>query len=349
MAGITGLPNFIDWARQSDPDGTIADIAWLLAQSNNMMKDAVQQVGNLPLGHKVTVNAGLPTATYRMANQGVAPSKGLTAQYQFAISELVAYSSVDKSIALLGGEVEKFRWNMDQMHIEGMGQQQASTLVYGNEAVNPSQFTGFMPFYNTLSTATAQTANNVIGMGGSASSNASILLCGWGNRTTYTIHPKGSEAGLIYENKSDIVPLYDTNNNRFEGYTSYFVWKMGLAIENWEYNVRIANIDTTTAGILGSTPPDLFLAMISSLRKLPSLSLRTSGIDSTDAPNEPQPGINPAFYCNRTIGDALDTQALRDKNVLIGVTEYDGVVVNTFRGIPIRNVDAMLNTEATIS
>lgn len=145
MAGSTTniYPNLIDWAKMSDPDGTIADLAWLLAQCNDVLKDIIFQEGNLPLGHKISANVGLPQGTWRGNNQGVASTKPISAQYQFSIGELVAYSMVDKSEALLNGQIGKFRWNEDQAHVEGLAQQVASALFYSNEATNPQQFTGF--------------------------------------------------------------------------------------------------------------------------------------------------------------------------------------------------------------
>ena len=343
------LPNLVDWANMADPDGNIADIAWTLAQANDILKDMVFQEGNLPLGHKVTVNVGLPQGTWRGNNQGVASGKPLNAQFQFAIGELVAYSKVDKSEAVLNGDVDKFRYNEDQAQIEGLGQQIASAMFYSNEAVNPQQFTGFSPYYNTLTVSNAQSAKNVLGMGGTGSANASLWLVGWGDNTTFALHPKGSPAGLQYEDKGDVRALYDTNGNSFEGYTSYFCWKVGLAVKNWRYNARMCNIDTTTAGLLGSAPPDLFTGMSRLVKRLPTLNRRASGITEVDAPGDPMPGINPAFYANRTVGESLDIQAIRDKNVLLTPKEYAGEPVLEFRGIPIRNVDALLNNEATIS
>lgn len=342
------LPNLVDWARMSNPDSSIADIAWLLAQSNEILKDMIWQEGNLPLGHKVTVNVGLPQGTWRNNNQGVASTKPLNAQYQFSIGELVSYSMVDKSEASLWGQVSKFRWNEDQAHIEGMSQQIASALMYSNEAINPGQFTGFSPYYNTTNTALAQSAANVIDGGGNGSDNSSLWLVGWGDNTTFGIFPKGSQAGLVYEDKGDTTPLYDANGNRFEGYTSYFCWKLGLAIKNWEYNVRIANLDVTTAGLAGTTPPDLYVLMSQSVTKLPTLTRRTSGITETDAPGDPAPGIRPAWYCNRTIRTYLDIQAIRDKNVLLSSKDYAGDPVMEFRDIPIRIVDALTTSETAI-
>jgi len=333
----------------TDPDGTIADIAWLLAQTNDILKDMIWQEGNLPLGHKVTVNDGLPQATWRGNNQGTPSSKPLNAQFQFGMGMLTDYSKVDKAEATLNGQVGKFRWNQDQSHIEGMSQQVAYAMMYANEAVNPQQFTGFSPYYNTVTLATAQTAKNVIDAGGTGSSNTSMWFVGWGDNSTFSIFPKGSQAGLIYEDKGDVRELYDTNGNGYEGYTSYFEWKLGLAIKNWQYNARICNIDTTTAGLLGTTPPDLNVFLAGMVNKIPSLTRRVSGITETDAPGDPVPGINPAIYCNRTVRTALDVQAIRDKNVLLSMKEYAGEPVVEWRGIPVRIVDALVNSETRIT
>src|ERR1700744_3796101 len=102
-------PNLADWARRADPDGAIAVIGELLSQCNEILKDMIWAEGNLPLGHKTTVRVGLPQGGLRGANQGVAASKSLTAQFQDSIGELVDYSIVDKSLAELNGNVAKFR------------------------------------------------------------------------------------------------------------------------------------------------------------------------------------------------------------------------------------------------
>lgn len=347
--GTNIFPNLVDWARMAEPDGSIATIAWLLAQSNEILKDMIWQEGNLPLGHKVTVNVGLPQGTWRGNNQGVGSNKPVNAQFEFSIGELVSYSMVDKSEANLNGNVGKFRWNHDQAHIEGMSQQIASALMYSNEATNLQQFTGFSPYYNTITTSNAQSAENVINGGGTMSANASLWLVGWGDNTTFGLFPKGSQAGLLYEDKGDVTPLYDSSGNRFEGYTSYFCWKIGLAVKNWEYNVRIANLDTTTAGLAGTSPPDLYVLMSHAVTKLPTLNRRASGITEVDAPDDPAPGIRPAWYCNRTVRTYLDIQAIRDKNVLLSSKDYAGDPVMEFRDIPIRIVDALTNAEVALT
>ena len=69
-----------DWAKRTDPQGDIPVIANLLSQTNEILKDAVFKMGNLPTGHRVVITTGLPTVTWRSLNQGIAPSKATTAQ-----------------------------------------------------------------------------------------------------------------------------------------------------------------------------------------------------------------------------------------------------------------------------
>lgn len=342
------FPNLVDWARRADPDGSIAIIAEMLSQCNEVMKDMIWQEGNLPLGHKTTVRVGLPQGVWRAANQGVPSSKSLTAQFQDSIGELVDYSIVDKSIANLNGNVAKFRYSEDMAHVEGLSQQVASALFYSNEATNPTQFTGFAPRYNTVNTSTAKNAVNVIDAGGVNSANLSIWLVGWGDHTTFGIFPKGSQAGLVYEDKGDVVPAYDASGNRFEAYTSMFQFKLGLCVKDWRYNVRIANVDTTTAGLQGTTPPDLFTLMSRAVVRLPTASRRLSGITESDAPGDPVPGISPAWYVNRTGREFMDIQAIRDRNVLLSSKDYAGDPVVMFRDVAIRVVDALTNSETRV-
>jgi len=142
--------------------------------------------------------------------------------------------------------------------------------------------------------------------------------------------------------------LYDSSGNRFEGYTSYFAWKCGLAVKDWRYNVRICNVDTTTAGLLGTTPPDLFVLMSRAVVKLPTATRRLSGITESDAPGDPVPGIMPAWYVNRTGREFMDIQAIRDKNVLLSSKDYAGEPVMTFRDVPIRVSDSLTNAETRV-
>lgn len=343
--------SLLDVTRRMDPDGSIAEIAELLSQCNEVFKDMLWRESNLPTGHKSTVRTGLPSGTWRAAYGGVPYTKSTSAQVTDAIGYLAAYSQVDKKVAELNGKVAELRMSEDNAHLEGLSQQMATTIFYGNGGTNPNQFTGFSPRYNTVTTANAANATNVLDCGGTASANSSLWLIGWGDSTCFGIFPKGSKAGLVFEDRGDVVPGYDVGGNPFPAYTSYFEWNAGLVTMDWRYIVRMANIDTTSTnanGLFSASPPDLFYFMSKAVVRLPTMSKRVSGITESDAPDEPAPGINPAFYCNRTIRESLDIQAIRDKNVLLTPKEYAGEPVVEFRGVPIRVNDALLNTEARI-
>lgn len=342
-------PNLVDHAMLTDPMGNTATVAWLLAQANPILKDMIWQEANSATGHEVTLNTALPQGTWRQNNQGVPASKGMNARVKFGVGMITDYSQVDRAQARLMGNTEKYRWTTDQMHIEGISQQVASAMFYSNEATTPAQFTGFSPYYNSLVTSTAQTAKNVVNAGGSASANTSIWYVAWGDHTCFGIYPKGTQAGLIYEDKGEFRQLYDQYGNGFEGYTSYFEWTLGLAVMNWTYVARIANIDTTTSGLAGTTPPDLNVLMATAASKITTTPRRMFGITEVDAPGDPMPGTVPTWYCNRTGRLGLDVQAIRDKNVLISLKEYAGEPVEFWREAPVRSCDAVLNTESTVS
>ncbi|MGB9154425.1 MAG: major capsid protein [Alphaproteobacteria bacterium] len=343
------LPNLVDHASLLDPQGKVPTVAWMLAQANPILKDMIWQEANASTSHEVTLNTSLPQGTWRQDNQGVPASKGTYGKAKFGIGQITDYSQVDRTQARLMGNIEKYRWTMDQSHIEGIGQQIASAIFYSNEATTPAQITGFSPFYSSLETATLQTAKNVINAGGSGNSNTSIWRVDWGDHTCFGIYPKGSQAGLIYEDKGEFRQLYDQYGNGFEGYTSYFEWMLGLALMNWSYVGRICNIDTTTAGLAGTTPPDLNSLMIQLASKITTSPRRMFGITDVDAPGDPMPGTSPTWYCNRTGRAGLDIQAIRNPNVLISLTEYAGEPTEMWRGAPVRACDSILNTESPVS
>lgn len=336
-----------DLGRRLDPDGKIADMAELLSQCNELVDDLPMVEANSLTSHITTVRTALPRGTYRRYYQGVNYTKSNAAQVEFGMSLLVAYSQIDKKLASLGGNETALREKEDTAHMEGLSQQQSSTFCYGNSWTNPEQFTGVMPFYNTLVQATAQNAVNVFDCGGTGSSNASILLLGLGESTIYGIYPKGSKGGLVFEDKGDIVPGFDSSMRRFEAFTSYFEWQLGCVIEDWRYGIRLCNIDTTTAGLLGASPPDLFAILSRAIVRLPTAGRMQSGITKTDAPNR-QPSVRLKMYCDRTVRAAMDVQAIRDKNVLLSPKDYAGQPIVNFRNIPIGVQDTMLNTEAAV-
>jgi hypothetical protein len=258
------------------------------------------------------------------------------------------YSQVDRALAEHSGDKEKFRYSEDAAFLEGMSQTIAQTIFYGNTFQTPAEFMGLSGFYNTVSTANALNAANVINAGGAASANTSLWMIGWSPRSFYGIYPRGSKAGLDMENKGDVTPGFDALGNRFEAYTTWFRQQAGIVPNDWRYGARIANIDTTAAGLAGANPVDIFALLAQLFLFFPTMGKGESNVTKTDDPNG-ELGVRPVIYVNRTLRHWMDVQAMRQRNVLLSINDYAGKPVDGYRRVPIKIVDQLLNTESALT
>lgn len=342
-------PTLVDLATRLDPEGKIPVIAEMLSQANDMNDDLPWVEANERTGHEFVFRTSIPAGSWRQYNMGVPYSKSTTAKARVGLGMLEDYSQVDRALAEHSGDMMAFRESEDVAFLEGMSQTIAQTFIYGNTTVTPAEFMGFAPFYNTVNTATAQNATNVIDGGGQNSDNTSLWLIGWGPDTIFGIYPRGSQAGLTMEDKGDVTPGFDSVGNRFEAYTSWFRQQAGLCPKDWRYGVRVANIDVTNAGLAGPNALDIFATMAQGLLLFPKLTKSTSGITKTDAPDDVAHGTRPVWYCNRTTRHWMDVQMIRDRNVLLSMKDYAGEPTEGFRGIPIKIVDQIVNSEDRVT
>lgn len=342
-------PTLIDAASRTDADGNIPLIAEMMSQHNDYAGDMPYKEANEMTGHTFVFRSSIPTGSFRQYNQGTPYGKSTTAKARVGMAMLRGYSQIDRDLANHTGNAQKFRESEDVAFLEGMGQTIAQTVWYGNAATDPTEFTGLSTFYNTLNTAVAQNAANVINALGSGSNNASMWLIGWGMQSIYGIYPRGSKAGLNMEDKGSVVPAYDSVGNRFEAWTTWFGQDIGLVPEDWRYAVRIANIDTTSGpvGLAGASPPDLFALMANAIMLPPETNLALSGIQGTDAPWDDS-SKKWAWYTNRTVRYWIDIQSIRNRNVLLDPDASAGRPWTSWRGIPIKVMDRLVNTEQAV-
>lgn len=336
---------YADWAKRMEDGYRVAMIIELLSQTNEILDDMLVVEGNLPTGHKTTVRTGLPQATWRLLNSGVPNAKSTTAQITDTCGNLETYAVIDKDIADLNGNTAEFRLSEVKAFLEGMSQQVASTLIYGNQSVNPERFTGFAPRYSTLTTANSQTANNVLSGGGSGSTNTSIWIVVWGSDTWHATFPKGKITGLQHRDMGEW-PVLDSNSNTYQAYRDHFKWEIGLVGRDWRYCVRIANIDVTQ--LTGVSAANLINLIVRGLYRLPTAPSTATAIQTSDTPEVRANMGRTVIYCNRVVRTYLDLQAMNKTNVLLRLEEFDGKTVTTFRGIPVRTCDAILSNEAAV-
>src|SRR5262245_53901457 len=334
----TNVLTYADWAKRVEDGYRIGMIIELLSQTNEILQDMLVLEGNLPTGHKTPIRTALPTPTCRLLNYGAARGKSTTASVVDTTGNLEAYAEVDKDIADLNGNTADFRASENVAFLEGMNQQVAQTIIYGNTAVNPERFMGFAPRYPSITAATSGTAANVIDMGGTGSTNTSLWIVTWGERTTHGIFPKGKTTGLRHDDMGEW-PTQDGSGNLYQVYRDHFKWEIGLSVRDWRYNVRLCNIDVTL--LSGGSAANLINGIVRGLYRLPTASPTMSGIQTSDAPSVQGAMGRTVIYCNRVVRTYLDLQAMNKTNVFLTMEQFDGRVTTMFRGVPVKTVDAI--------
>lgn len=320
-----------DWAKRQDPDLKQARIIEMLNQKNPILLDMPFIESNAPTHHRTTVRTSLPAAEWRRVNKGVSKGKSTTAQVDEAVAILETYAEVDKELADLNGNTGTFRLSESSAFLEGMNQQMASTLFYGDKGANSASFDGFATRYSNKS---AQNGVNIIDAGGTGSDLTSIYLIGWGEQTVHGLYPKGSRAGLFHQDLGEQT-LKDEDGGQYQGYRDHFQWKTGLAVRDWRYVVRIANIDVTKLldeKSNGKFATDLVRYMISAAHTLPDMNAKMG------------------VYMNRTLSGMFDMQAVEKPSLgLTNVQDTEGKYWTQWRNIPFRPTDAIINGETKVS
>lgn len=340
-----GAVTLNDFAKSIDPNGSVASTIELLNQSNEVLQDMTWLEGNLPTGHQSTVRTGIPTPTWRKLYGGVPPSKSTRAQVVDTCGFLEARNEIDVKVAGLNGNTAAFRMSEAMSEIEGMNQALGEALIYGDTSVNPERFTGLTPRYNSLS-ASIPSSGNIIDAGGSSTDNTSVWLVVWGENTITGIYPKGSPAGLDHKDLGEI-DAFDASNNRYRAVSDLWRWDCGLAVRDWRYAVRIANIDVSDlvaqTGTQASTASTaLMKTMIRAMARIPMMGMG-----------------RPVFYASRTVKEFLSVAALDKSSAALAVApavnQFGSVApgsvnngTTTFLGIPVRTVDRILATEARV-
>lgn len=327
------FPTILDIAKRMDPDGGIASIVEAMVKYNPILEDIAWQEGNLPTGHRYTSRTALPSLFWRRFNQGVQRSKSLTEQNDETCGMLEGFSQVDEDLAALNGNEVAFRASEDMAFLQAMNLEVATGLFYHSVVNNPEKFQGLTPRFNA--TAGNPAASQIIKADGTASGNdqTSIWLIGWSANTIFGIFPKGSQAGLKQEDLGkQLVSDGAATPGQYVAYTTKWQWKMGMVVRDWRYIVRICNIDTGAWKADLTAGADLVLAMLDAYAAVFEMNT-----------------VNPVFYMNRAAYSMLNKQLVKKGTVnLLEYVDRGGRRIPSFYGIPIRIVDAITNTEATV-
>jgi len=329
--------NLID-VLKSGSDG-IGDVVEALTQLTPFMKDANVITCNSGTAHRTSIRTGLPSVSWGALYQGIAQSKGNYTEVQDTTGFVEGLSSVDERLLnLKPAQAAKLRLMEGQGFLESIAQTLDSAIWYSDVKVNGKQFHGLAPRYNSLSNV------NVINGGGSGSDNMSIWFVTHGDMQTSIITPENIPAGVQREDMGRQRVL-DGNGNPYYVKEEKFTQHVGLCVRDWRFNARVANIDVSDviAGTVAINP----------LMRKAYYKLQGRRAYKMEREGQISPGRT-VIYMNKTALEALDAESTNgrsgvDNFVRLQPMEIQGEEVMTWRGMPIRETDALLPTETVVS
>ncbi|ENC6709928.1 hypothetical protein ABKY54_004538 [Vibrio harveyi] len=323
-----GLPNIIDVMEATDPDGTMPEVAMLLAEENPILLHLPFFEANEAMSHTEMVQVSLPNSEVRLFNRGVKTSHGKTTKIKDGIAMFEQRATVDVEIANLNGNSSKWRMMQNKMHLERMSQDVSDQVFYGNEHSADDNTSGVATRYNSLS---GELGKYVIDAGGKSGALTSIYVIVWGEDTVNCRYPKGQGKQLLSDEDNGKVTIDQGGGRRLDVYESVYKSKIGLSVRDHRYIIRIANIPVAQLDKKG-TNIDLWDLINSAQHKIKKI----------------RPGKTFA-YMSRTAFAYLDKQSLNKENVRLTQKEVDGTLLEESRGILFSVCDSVLETEALVA
>ena len=330
----TGYATLSDLAHFEGWDEPVSQIIEMQTQINKILQDMIFGPATDGGMLETVVRTALPTVAWRMLNKGIQPDKSGTKNQTFTCGAMEALAKVDEKLLEKNGGIgseraEKWRLGENQAYLQAMNNKTATTLFYGDERVNPAGFTGFGAYLYSLNPAKCSAYQQIIDAGGTGNNLTSMWFVWWDQTTVHGFFPEGTTGGWKYRDNGR-VKAYDnqTPPGEFYAYESQYNWDIGLAVRDYRYVVRIANIDMTNATIMAGL-----------------INIMMAGYGQIW---DPEFGKG-AIYANRKLLIALNQQAQTSTNRAIDIAVVDGKPVTSFWGVPVRRVDAITSTESQIT
>jgi major capsid protein gp7 len=334
--------SMMDGFKRTDANGGLVPIIEMLNDtSQDILTDFVMRECNSGTKHTHNIRSGLGSVSWGAHYEGIPQSKSSVQQVDDTTGFVEALCSVDTRVLdLYGSNAAAIRAQESEAEIETMAQELVTALFYHNPASNVRHPKGLGARFGTLATSGA--GNQILDAGGTGSDNMSIWFATWGGQGLTALYPQGTTAGITQEDKGEQRKTDSSGNPYFvkeELVRAY----MGFAVGDYRRISRIANID---ASDLQAGTVDLYKYMRKAYYRLHNRRMNKVRMGGE---GEPQHTV---IYANRDALEALDGLAVNagssDNFTRLRPMEIEGKEVLGYRGIPIRETDALLNTEARI-
>lgn len=290
--------------------------------TNEMLLDAPVVEANDRTVNTQVVRTALPSGTHRVYNQGVGSAASQTDVIHDVVAQLAIYSKVDASLVRNASNPQDFLMGEQAAFIDGLAQDQAEDILYGNHTTDPACINGFATRRNKLNTV------NTFSAGGTAAgAETSIYLIKWGNQNVKYIYPReASGLGVQRIDKGIQTIAAGVGTGEYEAYVNYYQCDYGIAVGDPRSLIRIANIDLAT--ISGE---DLIKKVLKYKAYLP------------------QGDGTVSILCNKDVMSLFDIATVDKNNVVYTAEDPWGRQLNMIRDMRLRRCDSILNTEAVIA
>lgn len=320
----------LDMMKQTVGDSIETDIAEIMSETSDLLSDLHVSECNMGTFNKSVVRHGLPKSTFRKLYGYVPTSKSTVEQVVDTTGDLESYSTPDIDLIDRSKNPAQARLNEGKAFIEGMAQDAQEAIIYGSRVDNDAEFDGLAVRYAQLSNEKKNIGYNVIDAGGTGSDNTSIWFITTGENDVKLLYPEGSKAGIQHYNDG-VQTETNSKGEKRKVYQDHYKLSLGVAVKDWRSTCRIANISVSK---LEAGEVDLLKLLRKGYYRVKK-HIKKSGQKTF-------------IYCTTSIAEALDEAATNKPNVNLNIKEYCGADIAHYKGIPIREIDQMLETEERV-
>ena len=308
---------------------TQLEISLNLHRKNGVLRFAGWEKANMLTSHIFSKEAGLPDAAERAIGEGSTAAKPQVAQGTEALSYIESRSELDIIMERIkGAGFAAWRYQMDMLHSEGLGQGMASRLFYG--AGTPGKIRGLAVRTGTLNSINCFSAGGAV-----ASANTSLWVIQPGFGKFNLLYGESDQAGSVDEYSGGFIRMQDmgleaiitstTTGALLHKYVTLFDIFMGMVVYDDRAVQRLANVNTTTGA--GEVDPDQVIQLIQNL---------------------PDPEGERYIFGNRTAIYQLKKN-IQNKTVFATQPDKYGQLRDMFYNTPIVLTEALTNVEAVVS
>lgn len=328
--------------RRETPDKKAADLVDITSQTNAIIADATWRMCNNGTFHQDTIIVSRPAGSKRAYDQGVAPEAMVT---ELSLQPTVMHAGVSqvdsKKAQHSAMGIPGFRTQEDGAFLIGMTEVLADDIFNLNNIADPRNFKGIhnRPDYNTLSSPYVY--DNAGGAASATANKTSIDFIQWGGKKVNMIYPRNDTPGMMGSDtpiaRKDFPELLITDANdstkKYPGFETWFEIAYGLFIHDPRTIKRIVNISTSNIDGVDdfSFDEDLMIDAVTDMEFN---------------------GEGAVGYANRTVWAQMWKRANEKGNATFTQEGVEGPFagrVLSFSNIPIKRVDALTNTQATIT